>query len=848
MLLWFRDQSYAAITNRLAKTRARAFWTVVWAALAFGGFIATAMVFGFTLADAESFIANISSWNIWSVLMVVGTLAVMLVARRYVGEWNTRLSLYEVIETLDTKKDTDMSVYFSPQSLQLIDQSYLKTKNRPWHPWYLFTALVDEPKVEELIIRLGFVPEDWKKKQKKMQVKDTLTSEASTALFKHVVSKSLEIAYKNNDALVRQTDLLEALMIVPSMVRDVLVDYGVRAESLSGVNTWIHRQHYDPKRKRFTPEAELSREKTWRNQLWTSTVTPILDACGVDLTAHMSRMPAFVGRHEEFTQLYEIVGNGQFGIVLTGPKGSGKHAFIWGLAHKIIHQKVPEFLADRRVVTLSIARLLALSGPSNPLKTVAAQLIREIARSGNIVIVLEDLADFESARTDDAALLVESLLSDAMKSGHVLLLATVDNEVREKISGSLIASLTELAISPMQSPATIRVVESHVPTLERQFNVGITYPAIERAVALADSVIHDHTQPGKSLNLLHAVTESVALEGNEQWVRASDVEKIVAEKTGLPVTSVGEQEEQLLLNLEQTIHEKYINQVSAVKAVAAALRRARTELTSASRPIANFLFLGPTGVGKTELARRLAAVYFGGSEKMVRLDMSEYQEPQSLRNLIGAPPGTGSKEPGHLISAVAKNPFTVILLDEFEKAHPDILNIFLQVMEDGRLTAPNGETYDFTNSLIIATSNAGSQDIQDGIKRGDTIEKITEDVKNTALSAYFKPELLNRFDALIVFEPLKFHDIVKVTQLLLDQLTEQLHEREINFEVTSEAIEELATEGYDPTMGARPLRRVIQDKIEDQIAKLLLKKTVRARDTLVLKKGFELEVRQAEHY
>ena len=277
-----------------------------------------------------------------------------------------------------------------------------------------------------------------------------------------------------------------------------------------------------------------------------------------------------------------------------------------------------------------------------------------------------------------------------------------------------------------------------------------------------------------------------------------------------------------------------------MKAVASALRRARTELRSGKRPIANFLFLGPTGVGKTELAKATAEVYFGNEQAMVRFDMSEYQDQNSITRLIG-----GNGQAGLMTEAVRKNPFCLLLLDELEKAHPDILNLFLQVMDDGRLTDGLGRTVDFTNIILIATSNAGTQFIQDQVAAGTSLIAIKEELLERELRTTYRPEFLNRFDDVIVFAPLTREDVVAIAYLLIVKVVERLKAKGIEFTVTDAAVHELAEQGYDPKFGARPLRRVIQDKVENPIADYLLKGQVGRRDTLIFDKGGEITLQKA---
>jgi ATP-dependent Clp protease ATP-binding subunit ClpA len=370
--------------------------------------------------------------------------------------------------------------------------------------------------------------------------------------------------------------------------------------------------------------------------------------------------------------------------------------------------------------------------------------------------------------------------------------------------------------------------------------VFFSYAALERAVTLGTRYLHDERMPQAAINM---VREAAVLARNERGeqvlVSAEDVAKIIQAKTNIPVNAISQDESQKLLNLEERLHGRVIGQEEAVTAVAQAMRRARADVREHKRPIANFLFLGPTGVGKTELSKALAAEYFGREEAMIRLDMSEYQHPSSIVRMIGSP---GDERGGLLTEAVRKQPFSIILLDELEKAHPDILTLFLQVMDDGRLTDGVGRTVDFTNAVLIATSNAGTGFIQEQVKAGASTERIKIGLLEGELKGVFRPEFLNRFDGVIVFKPLTLENVRAIAGLLLHGLAKRLALKGMGFRAEPVAVEELVQAGFDPLYGARPLRRVIQERVENALADALLRKDVSRRDTIVVQPGGKLEV------
>jgi ATP-dependent Clp protease ATP-binding subunit ClpA len=422
-------------------------------------------------------------------------------------------------------------------------------------------------------------------------------------------------------------------------------------------------------------------------------------------------------------------------------------------------------------------------------------------------------------------------------------------DYRRSIEGktSLAGMFTKAEIEEVDTENAILILEAKVGPIEYTQSVFFTYDALEKTVTLAQRYLHDRYLPEKAITLLEEVAVDVRKRhGKNAFVQAEDVARIVSEKAHVQVMKVTESETEKLLNLESIMHRRMIGQDEAVSAVAAALRRARTELRDPKRPIANFLFLGPTGVGKTELAKTVAEAYFGDENAMIRIDMSEYQDQGSISRLIGAPPGyQGSGAGGQLTEAVRSRPFSLILLDELEKAHPDVLNIFLQVMDDGRLTDGNGRTIDFTNVILIATSNAGTALIQQRITEGKSTEVIREELISSELGHFFKPEFLNRFDRIIVFKPLTKDEVVEIVKLMLAKVGHQLADRGISFIASDEAVRELADIGYDPTFGARPLRRAIQERVDNALANFLLQGQLGRRDTAILEAGGVIRVERA---
>ena len=441
------------------------------------------------------------------------------------------------------------------------------------------------------------------------------------------------------------------------------------------------------------------------------------------------------------------------------------------------------------------------------------------------------------------------MIAQELQQHSFLALGTTDpaSYRRALEHGPLLTAFEKVEVNEMPPEQALVVIESRLGPLEAHHQVYFTLEAIDKAVELSRRYLHERPLPGSALDVLEqAAVLARKSRGSNSLVVGEDVATIVSEQGHVKATAVTSDEQGKLLHLEEELHRRVIGQDEAVKAVANALRRARAELRDNKRPIANLLFLGPTGVGKTELAKTVAAVYFGSEEVMIRLDMSEYQDVASIHRLIGAPPGYAGSSAGYLTEAVRQRPFSLVLLDELEKAHPDVLNVFLQVMDDGRLTDGNGRTIDFTNVILIATSNAGTQHIQDRMRDGAALSTIRDELMNRELSQYFRPEFLNRFDSIIVFTPLSPIEVNKIVGLMMNDITDRLGRKGITFRATPAAMAELAISGFDPLFGARPLRRAVQEHVDNALAQFMLQGKLGRRDAAVLESGGVIRVERAK--
>ena len=621
----------------------------------------------------------------------------------------------------------------------------------------------------------------------------------------------------------------------------------IEEEAMENVLAWLQIRENLRARWNAFRKASLFKPKSNMNRAMTAVATPLLDKVSSDLTAQAARagLPMLIGRETEMERVLRVFESGGRSVVLVGQPGIGKQAIVDGIAELMVKEEVPDMLKDRRLVSIDIGRLVAGATPAQAEERLLLALT-EVGKSGNIALAIPNIDDMTGITAGGAQSLdLSSLLAQELEKGYFVLIATTTpGAYTQAIEGTALGSaLTKVDLDEPTKNQAIRILEAKVGRPEAQQGVIFSYDAVESLVELSARYLHDQFLPEKAIRLMDEVALMVKQSrGVGSTITKEDVAQVVSAASKVPISAVSQDEKQKLLELEDRIHERVIGQGEAVKMVAAALRRARTEMRSGRRPIANFLFLGPTGVGKTELSKAIAATYFGNEEAMIRLDMSEYQDQTSIHRLIGVP---GSNQGGLFTEAVRKQPFGLILLDELEKAHPEILNVFLQVFDDGRLTDAAGRTVDFTQSIIVATSNAGSSYIQAEVKKQTAIDQIKTHLIEEELSQHYRPEFLNRFDGVVVFTPLTLENVMDIARLMLGGVTKRLDEKGIVFEVTDAALKEIAVAGYDPQFGARPLRRVIQERVEDQLATLLLEGSAERRDTIILDAGGSMSVKKA---
>ncbi|NQN10142.1 ATP-dependent Clp protease ATP-binding subunit [Streptococcus suis] len=606
----------------------------------------------------------------------------------------------------------------------------------------------------------------------------------------------------------------------------------------------------------------------------------LLEEFGINVTeiARRGDIDPVIGRDQEITRVIEILNRRtKNNPVLIGEPGVGKTAVVEGLAQKIVDGDVPQKLRDKEVIRLDVVSLVQGTGIRGQFEERMQKLMEEIRNRREIILFIDEIHEIVGAGSaGDGNMDAGNILKPALARGEMQLVgATTLNEYRiiEK-DAALERRMQPVKVEEPSVEETITILKGIQNKYQDYHHVKYSDAAIEAAAVLSNRYIQDRFLPDKAIDLLDEAGSKMNLTLNfidpkeidqrlidaenrkaqatrdEDYEKAAyfrdqiakykemqkatiseediplitekEIEAIVEQKTNIPVGDLKEKEQSQLVNLASDLKAHVIGQDEAVDKIAKAIRRNRVGLGAPNRPIGSFLFVGPTGVGKTELSKRLAIELFGSADSMIRFDMSEYMEKHAVAKLVGAPPGyVGYEEAGQLTEKVRRNPYSLILLDEVEKAHPDVMHMFLQVLDDGRLTDGQGRTVSFKDTIIIMTSNAGTGKVEASVGFGAAMEGRTQSVLGQ-LSNFFTPEFMNRFDGIIEFQPLSKENLLEIVSLMLDDVNKRLSHNGISLHVTDKVKEKLVDLGYDPKMGARPLRRTIQDQIEDAITDFYL--------------------------
>lgn len=641
-----------------------------------------------------------------------------------------------------------------------------------------------------------------------------------------VWQEAIRLADAETSALIEPGHIAAAILHTSPALRTILLQVKSSDRDVEQLTAWLERVL-----------AAMRAPKPYFGGIardWTNGFTPQLNQYGENVSLRIERQGAHFGTLMESSGVQAMkaaFAQGAAAVALIGEPGVGKTSHVYALAQLLLQEEHDRNLEHRQIVSLNPSLIISSASRSGGIEHTIVSLLAEAIHAKNIILFLDNAQLF--FKNGIGSFDITQILLPIVQSRAVqLVLAMTPREYQQLKAGNATFAglLSPVVLSEPNEADVMRVLEDSASGLEARHKVLISYEALREAYRLSGRYDQDMAMPGKAINLL----EQSLSHATGNVVTAQSVQAAIEQTRGVKVSAAEPAEADQLLHLEDAIHKRMINQSRAVSVVANALRRARAGVANPKRPIGSFLFLGPTGVGKTELARSIAATYFNSETNMIRLDMSEYQRPDDVARLLDS--GENSKD--SLVMAVRSAPFSVVLLDEIEKAHPNILNLLLQILDEGHLTDASGRTASFKDTILIATSNAGAQAIRERVERGEALESFEKPFIDELInSGQFKPELLNRFDEIVLFRPLTVEELTQVVALMMGEVNATLANQNISVELTPAAARAIAQTGYDPRFGARPMRRELQRAVEDSIAARILSGQARPGDHVLLDAG-----------
>lgn len=785
------------------------------------------LFFGLTLTIFISGIINF----FW-----IGILFLLFLIDRFFHLRNPDYTIKEIVN----KNKINLAQVLSPYALRVIEKSYEKSLILKKDICFLIIKeLLDNEIINLILKRLEINPNDFKSKlenllnKENQELEKTDKTELNLKIEK-IMTEAFKYCLRHNIDFIDETSLFFGIFnLREKQLDDLLNFFKVDILTLEQAILFENlRQKINFKSSIWGWRSKKITKKVV-NRAWTSRPTPFLDRFSVDLTylAFAGELGFMIGHQKEYQRLVEILSRTQNpNVLLVGETGVGKKTIINHLAQNICDDNVPKFLFDKRVIELQMS-LLVSGAEANEIQERLMKIVEEIILAGNIILVIPEVHNLVKTSGMGYLSAADALLPIIQNDAFPVIGTTYPREFKQIIEphSNFLNSFEVINVSEVSEEEAEKILIYKSLILEKEYNVFIALKAIKSAVKLAKKYFHFKPLPSSAEEILRSAISEANLR-EQKIINQEDILLVVEQKSEIPVSEVGGQEKEALLNLEEIIHQKFVNQDQAVSAVADALREYRTGLSKQNSPVASFLFLGPPGVGKTELAKILAEIQFGSQNKMIRIDMSLYQTKESIYKLIGSPDG---QILGELTEAVLQKPYSLVLLDEFEKAHPDILNIFLTVLGEGKLIDGLGREIDFTNTIIIATSNAHSDIVLEAIKGGQPASGVALYLKEKLID-YFRPELLNRFSKIIVFNELNFDDISKIVKIHCNDLSLSLKEKGIQISFDDSALKFLTKLSYDPKEGARLVSAKFEEKIKSPLAREILAQNIQAGDKVLV--------------
>ncbi len=738
-----------------------------------------------------------------------------------------------LLEIKDVEEEGNVNIgeFLDFESAKILDDA---SKTRGADSYALLLSLLRHSRDMEFTLSRALISRQRVREELERSLeKEEAWEEEYSQSFHETMQEAFKIAKERGNERVTPEDIFVAIGEHNSYLKSFFREEGLKREDILELTSWQLRLKRERERSPLSYGNLIKKGKLGIE--WASSHTPLVDRFSVDWTKKMrtSGLPETIGHREEMEAIERILAREEMNsCFLVGEPGSGRRSVIRGVARKSFLGKSLSEVNYKRFLELDLSSVVSRAEGVEETEKILDHIFKEVAGAGNVVLIIDDIHNFVGEAKKPGIVDISSLLSSYLHlSSFKVVGITSYKGFREHAERDLtVSSLMEkVEVRETGKDETMLLLEKEALHLEKKHDKFIPFIALKRLVSLSDRYIKDHPFPEKAMELLEEAMAHLEQKG-EGILLPKHVDGIVSERTEVPVGEKDEKEKEILLNMEDLLHERIVNQEQAVKAASAALRRSGAEVNTRKALIGSFLFLGPTGSGKTEMAKAISEVYFGSEERIVRMDMSEFQTSEDVSKLIGSP-----NERGALTARVREDPFSLILLDEIEKAHPDVLNLFLQVLDEGHITDGLGRKVDFENSMVIATSNAGYQMILDAIGKEEEWKELKDRIiKKLFRDSIFRPEFVNRFDEVVLFKPLGKDELLKVAELQLGELKRDLDRKEINFRITDELKKRIVEMSYDPVFGAREMQRVIQDNIGDNLSSVILKGELDPGDSFVV--------------
>jgi len=720
--------------------------------------------------------------------------------------------------------------------------NFCKRKQVPLTAVIVVFFLLKDEETEKIFDRLGIPKKEIKTVVKEQEKKSGESKLLYTETFLKIIKESAKMAIANFHRQIEVKDFLVTAAEHDNDFREILFDNDLNHTDINHVISWHNFISYEAEWKSKFWKLENLLKKPGIGKQWAAGHTVNVDKYATDVTKLIKKKDIplhVVGRKKEIETIERILSRrGENNVLVIGKPGGGRTTIVYSFAKKIMEGKSVSTLNYKRVLEIDMQAMFAGLKNRGEILERFKIVFSEAANAGNVILIIDNLHNYIGEQKGVGGIDISSALTSYLGSPELQVVGVTTFYGFHKnieTNPAVMNFFERVEIEEPSKKETMFVLEDLLPNFEKEYGLKVGYKGLRTVIDLTDRYIQGVPFPEKAIDFLGEVMVYVKTQTKSRVVLPEHVAQVISQKTKIPAGEIQKTEKEKLLKLEEFIHQRVVDQQEAVNALADAMRRSRAGVAGRNKPIGTFLFLGPTGVGKTETSKALAESYFGSEKEMIRLDMSEYQSIESIDRLIGSSDGTQ----GLLTNAIRERPFSLVLLDEIEKAHPNILNLFLQVLDEGRLTDNLGRTVSFRNSIIIGTSNAGAEFIRQYLGKEKTRDysSFKKKLINYLLEqGIFRPEFLNRFDATITFKPLSKKDLFLIAKLMLKRLNQRLvHGRGIQLIITDELAKKVAELGYNPEFGARPMNRVIQNRIENEIAKKILSGQLRRGDTVELK-------------